>query len=102
MTRSNEEVSTLKRMTSLNIEEAREILNQKVDRHNLQLPAARRLVTLGATPQEIKESLLEHENLGVRLIALNSLGKHEELTIEERSEWQAAWKKEISRMNSRK
>ena len=102
MTRSNEEVSTLKRMASLDIEEAREILSQEVDQHNLQIPAARRLVDLGANPEEIKETLLKHRNLGVQLIALKSLGKHQELTMEERAEWQAAWKKEISRMNNRK
>ena len=101
MTRSNEEVSTLKRMASLDIEEAREILSQEVDQHNLQIPAARRLVDLGANPNEIK-TLVEHWNRGVQLLAIKALGKHEELTKEERGKWQEAWRKEISRMNNRK
>ena len=93
-----EEAKMLKRMPSLGIEEVRGLLNQEADPYKMQVPAARRLVDLGATPSEIKETLLKHGNLGVRLVALNSLGKHEELSEEERAKWNKAWKTKISSM----
>jgi hypothetical protein len=94
--RSSEERELLKRKASLGIEEARGILNQEVDPYEMQIPAAIRLVYLGANPDEIK-TLVRHWNRGVQLLAINALGEHKELTEEERAEWQEAFRKEMSR-----